>query len=158
MPHAPITALTPAEQRVADQLVGGLNARAIAAEMHLSPNTVSAYLRATRAKLHCPPRCATHVLAHRLLSTQQVPAPAPAGPPPDLDPRQQRLLNALAEHTSSYDIALAAQLAPADVRPAVEDLLAGTGADDTTQLVVQGHAWGLLGTVAKSDVPEVVSQ
>ncbi|WP_260988146.1 aldo/keto reductase [Streptomyces sp. CFMR 7] len=39
----------------------------------------------------------------------------------------------------------AASIAPASVQPALDDLLRTTGADNVTQLVVQGHAWGLLG-------------
>ncbi|MBW1597207.1 LuxR C-terminal-related transcriptional regulator [Streptomyces sp. JJ38] len=143
--NAPITPLTPAERRVAEHLVRGLEPRAIAAEARLSANTVSSYIRVMRGKLHCEPRSALHVLVHRLLSSGQVTPPAAAEPAPGLVPGRRALLRAVAEHTDAYDVARDALLAPADVRAEVDTLLAETGAADTTQLVVLAHSWGLLG-------------
>lgn len=143
---APITPLNPAEHRVAQQLVDGLSTREIAVRSGLSIHTVREYVRVIRQSLHCPPRCKLQVLMHFVLASGQVTPPATERPAPVLNEAQGLLLRAVAEHSASGDVALAARIAPADVRSALGELLDKTGADDVTQLVVLAHAWGLLGT------------
>ncbi|MEU9470802.1 hypothetical protein AB0D78_30145 [Streptomyces avermitilis] len=97
----------------------------------------------SRSYLHCPPRCKPAVIVHRLLAVQQVASPTADRPAPELSP-EQLLLRAVAEHSDTRDIAVAAKLAPADLRAALDQLFADTGAQDTTQLVILAHGWKLL--------------
>ncbi|MBJ6622412.1 DNA-binding protein [Streptomyces sp. DHE17-7] len=143
---APITPLTPTLQRVAQHLANGLTAKKIAAKTSLSAVTVRQYMRDIRESLHCPPRCKPQVIVHRLFTTQQVASPTADRPAPSLTPEQRLLLRAVAEHSDPRDIAVAAKLAPADQRPALDQLLADTGARDTTHLVILAHGWKLLPT------------
>ncbi|MEV3898087.1 DNA-binding protein [Streptomyces anulatus] len=143
---APITPLNPAQHRVAQQLVDGLSAREIAARNGLSIETIRQYVRDIRRSLHCQPRCKPHVLVHFVLAAEQVTPPATERQTPVLNEAQRLLLRAVAEHSAPRDVALAARIAPADLRTALYELLDRTGADTVTQLVVLGHAWGLLGT------------
>ncbi|QCD59220.1 DNA-binding protein [Streptomyces hawaiiensis] len=143
---APITPLTPTLQRVAQHLADDLTPREIATRTGLSAVTVRQYVRDIRESLHCPPRCKPPVIVHRLFAAQQVAPPTTDRPTPKLSPEQQLLLQAVAEHSNPHDIAVAAKIAPADVRAAHDELLDKTGAANTTQLVVLAHAWGLLGT------------
>ncbi|MFJ4973016.1 LuxR C-terminal-related transcriptional regulator [Streptomyces sp. NPDC088755] len=138
--------LTPSEHRIAQLVVKGLNAREIAATTQLKPSTVHSTLRTVRWKLACPERCALTIVAHRLLDSGQITAPPPPRPAPQLSPGQISLLRAAAEHTLPCDIALAAKIAPADLRSALDELFDETGAADVAQLVVLAHAWHLLGT------------
>ncbi|WP_460075558.1 LuxR C-terminal-related transcriptional regulator [Streptomyces variabilis] len=138
----PTQPLTPSEQRIAQHVIKGLDAREIAAATQLKPNTVHSTLRTVRWKLACPERCSLAVVAHRLLASGQITAPTPSRPAPDLSIEQINLLKAAAEHTLPRDIALA----PADVRDALDQLLADTGAQDSTELVVLAHSWQLLPT------------
>ncbi|MFI1929232.1 DNA-binding protein [Streptomyces sp. NPDC020330] len=154
---APITPLNPAQLRVAQQLVDGRSAREIAEMSGLSIETIREYVRVIRQSLHCPPRCKPHVLVHFVLAAGQVTPPTTERPPPVLNEAQGLLLRAVAEHSASRDVALAARIAPADLRSALGELLDKTGTDDVTQLVVLAHAWGLLdarpaGTVASGAV------
>ncbi|MGW7725898.1 LuxR C-terminal-related transcriptional regulator [Streptomyces canus] len=141
---APTQPLTPSERRIAQHVIKGLDAREIAAATQLKPNTVYSTLRTVRWKLACPERCSLAVVAHRLLDFGQITAPTPQRSAPDLSPEQISLLKAATEHTVPLDIALAAGLAPADLRAALDQLLADTGAKDTTELVVLAHSWQLL--------------
>ncbi|MGW2137603.1 helix-turn-helix transcriptional regulator [Streptomyces sp. NPDC001773] len=143
---APITPLKPTHQRVAQHLVDGLTTQDIATRTGLSPHTVRQYVRDIRVSVHCPPRCKPQVLVHFLLAAEQVAPPTTDRPAPELNAEQQLLLKAVAEHSAPRDTALAAKIAPADLRSALDGLLDGTGAADVTQLVVLAHAWGLLGT------------
>ncbi|NEB88918.1 DNA-binding protein [Streptomyces anulatus] len=142
---APITPLNPAQHRVAQQLVEGLSTQEIAAKNGLAIETIRQYVRNIRRSLHCPPRCKPHVLVHYVLAAGQVTPPATERPLPVLDEAQRLLLRAVAEHSAPRDVALAAKIAPADLRTALYELLDTTGADTVTQLVVLAHAWGLLG-------------
>ncbi|MCX4393191.1 DNA-binding protein [Streptomyces sp. NBC_01767] len=142
---APITPLKPTHQRVAQHLVDGHTAQDIATRTGLSPHTVRQYVRDIRVSVHCPPRCKPQVLVHLLLAAEQVAPPTPERPAPELNSEQQQLLKAVAEHSTPRDIALAAKIAPADLRSALDELLDETGAADVTQLVVLAHAWHLLG-------------
>ncbi|MGQ4726167.1 LuxR C-terminal-related transcriptional regulator [Streptomyces sp. Ju416(a)] len=142
---APIAPLKPAQQRAAQGLVDGLSAREIAEKSGLSFETVRHYVREIRQSLNCPPRCKPHVLVHFALAAEQVTPPTTERPTPVLNEAEELLLTAVAEHSAPRDVALAAKIAPADLRSAVDELLDKTGADDVTQLVVLAHAWGLLG-------------
>ncbi|MER6714617.1 DNA-binding protein [Streptomyces sp. NPDC000877] len=141
---APITPLTPTLQRIAQHLANGLTPPGIAAETGLSAVTVRQYIRDIRESLHCPPRCKPPVIVHRLFTAQQVPSPTADRSAPQLNPAQLLLLRAVAEHSDTRDIAVAAKIAPADLRAALDQLLADTGAQDTTQLVILAHGWNLL--------------
>ncbi|MFC9463736.1 LuxR C-terminal-related transcriptional regulator [Streptomyces coelicoflavus] len=143
---APITPLTPTLRRVAQHLANGLSAQEIATQTVLSPVTIRQYLRDIRESLHCPPRCKPAVIVHRLFTTQQVASPTADRPAPSLTPEQRLLLGAIAEHSDPRDIAVAAKLAPADQRAALDQLLADTDARDTTHLVILAHSWKLLPT------------
>lgn len=141
---APITPLTPTLQRVAQHLANGLTPQEIATKTGLSAVTVRQYLRDIRESLHCPPRCKPPVIVHRLFTTQRVAPPTTDRPTPELSSEQLLLLRAVAEHSDTRDIAVAAKIAPADLRAALDQLLADTGAQDTTELVVLAHSWQLL--------------
>ncbi|MFD8650474.1 LuxR C-terminal-related transcriptional regulator [Streptomyces mirabilis] len=141
---APITPLTPTLQRVAQHLANGLTPQEIATKTGLSAVTVRQYLRDIRESLHCPPRCKPPVIVHRLFTTQRVAPPTTDRPTPELSSKQLLLLRAVAEHSDTRDIAVAAKIAPADLRAALDQLLADTGAQDTTELVVLAHSWQLL--------------
>ncbi|MCM2515814.1 LuxR C-terminal-related transcriptional regulator [Streptomyces griseoincarnatus] len=141
---APITPLTPTLQRVAQHLATGLTAQEIATQTALSPVTIRQYIRDIRESLHCPPRCKPPVIVHRLFADQQVAPPTADRPAPTLSPDELLLLRAVAEHSDARNIAVAAKLAPADLRAALDQLLADTGAQDTTHLVILAHGWNLL--------------
>ncbi|MFH8605112.1 winged helix-turn-helix transcriptional regulator [Streptomyces flaveolus] len=141
---APITPLTPALRRVAQHLAYGLTPQEIAAKTGLSAATVRQYIRDLRECLHCPPRCKPSVIVHRLFTARQVAPPTADSPAPKLGSDQLLLLRAVAEHSDARNIAVAAKLAPADVRAALDQLLADAGTQDTTQLVVRAHGWKLL--------------
>ncbi|WP_406357400.1 LuxR C-terminal-related transcriptional regulator [Streptomyces sp. NBC_01635] len=141
---APTQRLTPSERRLAQHVVEGLNAREIAAATQLKLGTVHSTLRTVRWKLRCPERCSLAVVAHRILGAGEITAPTPQRPAPDISAERISLLKAVTEHSQPLDIARAANLAPADLRAALDQLLADTGAQDTTQLVVLAHSWQLL--------------
>ncbi|MER5440808.1 LuxR C-terminal-related transcriptional regulator [Streptomyces sp. NPDC002790] len=141
---APPLSLTPSEQRIAQLLVDGLTAQEIASVTGLKLGTVKKTLGTLRWKLHCPQRSPLAMVAHRLLKTGLATAPTATQPAPELGPGQMRLLTAVAEHPLPRDIALAAQLAPADLSAALDKLLDGVGAQDSTELVVLAYSWQLL--------------
>ncbi|MGC4950101.1 DNA-binding protein [Streptomyces sp. DT224] len=143
--NTPITPLRPALQNVAKHLMDNLSPREIAAQGGMHYETVRKYIRELRANLHCPPRCKTHVVMHMALTAEQIAPPKTLRPAPDLDAQQQLLLNAVATHSAPDEVALAAKIAPADYRAAVDALLDDTGTAHVMELVVLGHAWGLLG-------------
>ncbi|MGW2657550.1 hypothetical protein ACWC1D_28335 [Streptomyces sp. NPDC001478] len=59
-------------------------------------------------------------------------------------------MRAHAERSAPRGIATAARIAPADLNDKTVQLLAYTGARDTTHLVVLGHGWGLLTAPARA--------
>ncbi|MFD4479876.1 DNA-binding protein [Streptomyces sp. NPDC058471] len=149
---APITPLKPTLQRIAQHLVDGLATRDIATRTGLSENSIRQYVYEIRRSVHCPPRCKPPVLVHFLCAAQQAAPPTTDRPTPVLSPEQQLLLQAVAEHSKPDDIALAAKIAPADTRSALDELLDMTGTADATQLVALAHAWGLLAAGPTSTV------
>lgn len=142
---APITPLKPTLRLVAQHLVNGLVHQDISTRTGLSPHTVRQYVRDIRVSVHCPPRCKPPVLAHFLFTARQAVPPTVDRAAPELSPEKMLLLEAVAQHSTLHDIALAAKVAPADVRFALDELLDRAGATDATQLVALAHAWGLLG-------------
>ncbi|MGQ4444045.1 helix-turn-helix transcriptional regulator [Streptomyces violaceoruber] len=155
---APTTPLTPSERRIAQHVVNGLPTRQIAATETLSHHTVSSHMLSLRRKLHCPERCSLAVVTHRLLSANGATAPVPDMPAPDLSTEQTKLLRAITEHSKPLDIAHGANIAPADLRAALDQLLADTGAPDTTRLVAWAHSWNLLTAKQTSTVQSGASQ
>ncbi|WP_285572437.1 DNA-binding protein [Streptomyces sp. RTGN2] len=145
---APITPLNPTLRLVAQHLVNGRDHQDISTRTGLSLHTVRQYVRDIRVSVHCPPRCKPPVLAHFLFTTRQAVPPAADRTAPELSPKQMLLLEAVAQHSTLHDIALAAKVVHADVRSALDELLDRAGAADTTQLVAFAHAWGLLGLQA----------
>ncbi|WP_107470940.1 LuxR C-terminal-related transcriptional regulator [Streptomyces sp. WZ.A104] len=144
---APITPLTRAQKRVAAHLVCGLTNPEIAGEEHLSGDTVSSHVRVMRESLHCPPRSSRAVLAHTLLSHQQVPPP----PPPLLrrvfepDADDLLLIRAIAEHSRPDDIARAARIPVGELRTRTDGLVRRTGASNAAHLIGLAHTHGILG-------------
>ncbi|MGZ2359451.1 DNA-binding protein [Streptomyces sp. 372A] len=143
--NAPITPLRPALKNVVKHLMENLTLREIAAPSAMAYETVRGYVREVRAALHCPPRCKLHVIVHMALTAGQIAPPATHRRVPDLDAQQKLLLIAVATHSTRYEVALAAKIAPVDLEPAVDALLRDTGAAHVMELVVLGHSWGLLG-------------
>ncbi|WP_030978479.1 hypothetical protein [Streptomyces sp. NRRL S-1824] len=142
---APITPLNPTLRLVAQHLVNNLAHQDISARTGLSLHTVRQYVRDIRVSVHCPPRCKPPVLAHFLFTARQVVPPTVDRTAPELSPEQLLLLEAVAQHSTLHDIALAAKVVAADVRSALDELLDRVGAADATQLVALAHAWRLLG-------------
>ncbi|QQC92779.1 LuxR C-terminal-related transcriptional regulator [Streptomyces alfalfae] len=140
---SPTTPLTETEKAIAAQLAAGLDPHRIAARRGVAPPTIKGYLKALRLKLHCP-GAPQHILVHAILSARQAPQPTAPGPAPDVTPEQAKLWRALAAHKVALDVAQAAGIAPADVKGQRTELLSVVGANDLTQLVVLGHAWGQL--------------
>ncbi|MEU8759504.1 LuxR C-terminal-related transcriptional regulator [Streptomyces sp. NPDC048659] len=144
---APITPLTRAQKRVAAHLVCGLTNPEIAGEEHLSGDTVSSHVRVMRESLHCPPRSSRAVLAHTLLSHQQVPPP----PPPllrrafEADADDLLLIRAIAEHSRPDDIARAARIPVGELRTRTDGLARRTGASNAAHLIGLAHTHGILG-------------
>ncbi|MER6520228.1 LuxR C-terminal-related transcriptional regulator [Streptomyces sp. NPDC001553] len=160
---AAIIALTQAQKRVARHLVHGATTDTIADREHLSRGTVKNHLSHVRESLNCPVLSTRAVLVNALLTHRQVPPPRAPRPEIELTSAEQRLLHAYAEHSRAPDIALAAALAPGDLRAGTDALMAKTGATDPTHLVGIGHALGLLGpaiheTSAQGGAPEEVGR
>ncbi|GHB74267.1 hypothetical protein GCM10010377_75830 [Streptomyces viridiviolaceus] len=150
---APTTPLTPAERRVAQHLVRGVTPQSIAAGTGLSAATIRQYVREMREKLHCPPRCPLPVLVHALLVSGETTPPPTDRPAPELNPAEQKLLRAIVEQSTTAGIALAAGIAPADYRSALDALLDTAGAADATELVVLAHAWNVIRTGQEAPAP-----
>ncbi|MDX3024937.1 LuxR C-terminal-related transcriptional regulator [Streptomyces acidiscabies] len=141
---AALTQLTPAEKRVAQQLVTGVSNTEGARNVNMSISTFSGHLASIGRKFHIESRTGRPARAHAVLASQQVaPPPAPSDVP-DFTPEELRLLRAIALHPDTSGLARSAGIAPPDVRAQVAALVARTGADNATQLVGWGHAWRLL--------------
>ncbi|MEW2620954.1 LuxR C-terminal-related transcriptional regulator [Streptomyces sp. NPDC048106] len=140
----PTRRLTPSERRLAAYVVKGLNAREIASAAQLKLGTVNSKLHSMRWTLRCPERCSLAVVAHHLLDAEVVIAPTPQRAAPVLSPEQFSLLKAVTTYSQPLYIARAANLVTADLPAALDQLLADTGAQNTTHLVVLAHGWKLL--------------
>ncbi|MCZ1021338.1 LuxR C-terminal-related transcriptional regulator [Streptomyces noursei] len=144
---AELTRLTPAEKRVSEYLVAGHSNEEAARELGMNPGTYSGHLGNIGRKFHVTARPAR---AHAVLASGQVePPPAPEAAP-HLTDDERRLLRAVAEHSTTHDIARAAYVAQADVRLLIKNLVDKTGADNDTHLIGLAHAWGLLGTAQQA--------
>ncbi|WP_168724115.1 helix-turn-helix transcriptional regulator [Streptomyces sp. A1499] len=137
--------LTPSERSIAQDLVNGLTVHDIAAARTLSPNTVRGHMHSVRRKLHCPYRCAWHIVLHRIfLHVGAVTAPRPGTPAPDLNKAQMQLLQAITEHSRVFQIAIAANLPPGDTHQAIQELVDVCRAQSTADLVTRAYGWRLL--------------
>ncbi|GHG12869.1 helix-turn-helix domain-containing protein [Streptomyces filamentosus] len=141
-----LTQLTPAEKRAAEQLVAGASNAEGAQALGISTTTFTGNIVAIGKKFGITSRRGRAARAHAVLASGQVPPPPAPERIPDVTERDLRLLRALAEHPETHDIARAAGLAPADVRPMIADLVDKAGAANETHLIGLGHAWGLLKT------------
>ncbi|MGV2917209.1 helix-turn-helix transcriptional regulator [Streptomyces alfalfae] len=150
MKAAPMTtpvpiSLTASEQSIAQDFVNGLTIRDIAAARTLSTNTVRGHMYSVRRKLHCPYRCAWHIVIHRiLLHVSAVTAPRPDSAAPDLNEAQMQLLQAITEHSRVFQIAIGANLAPGDAHGAIQELVYLFRAQNTADLVTRAYGWRLL--------------
>ncbi|MFD3563406.1 LuxR C-terminal-related transcriptional regulator [Streptomyces sp. NPDC058686] len=138
------TPLTPSEQSTAQAFVNGKTVPEIAAAAAISPHTVRGRLYSMRRKLHCPDRCAPHVVIHRTLSAAVATAPRPSSPAPKLGEQHLSLLKAITENSTPFQIARGAGIPSGDVQAAIDELLYLTGATDTADLVRRAYGWGLL--------------
>ncbi|MFE9679267.1 LuxR C-terminal-related transcriptional regulator [Streptomyces sp. NPDC006259] len=155
---AQLTQLTPAEKRVAEVLVTGASNIHGARNLGMSSSTYAGHLGSISRRFQITSRTGRPARAHAVLASGQVaPPPAPAHIP-EFTLGERRLLRALAEHPETHEIARAARVAEAEVRPWIKALVAKAGADNDTHLVGLGHAWGLLGardseSVISDDTP-----
>ncbi|MGZ2358483.1 LuxR C-terminal-related transcriptional regulator [Streptomyces sp. 372A] len=139
-----LTQLTPAEKRVAEHLVAGASNAEGAQSLGISTTTFTSYTVAIGKKFGITGRRSRPARAHAVLASGQVPAPPAPKRIPKFSERDLRLLRALAENAETYDIARAAEVAPADVYPLIAELVDKAKALNATHLVGLGHAWGLL--------------
>ncbi|WP_164662335.1 LuxR C-terminal-related transcriptional regulator [Streptomyces sp. S1D4-20] len=142
------TRLTPTEKRVAERLVAGCSNEEGARELDMTSSSFSGHLSSIGRKFRVAARAAR---AHAVLTSGQVPPPSATAPAPDFDATERQLLDALAEQSTTYAIAQASGLAPADVREQIEILVTKASAANDTHLVGLCHAWGLLGTGSTVD-------
>lgn len=108
--------LTPAEKRAAGQLVAGASNAEAAQALGISTTTFTGHIVAISKKFGITSRSARPARAHAVLASGQVPPPPAPERIPDFTERDLRLLRALAEHPETRDIAMAVEIAPADVR------------------------------------------
>lgn len=141
-----LTQLTPAEKRAAEHLIAGASNAEGAQALGISTTTFTGYIVAIGKKFDITSRRGRPARAHAVLASGQVPPPPAPEHVPDFTDGDLRLLRALAENAETYDIAMAARVAPVDVRPMIADLVDKAGAATDTHLVGLGHAWGLLDT------------
>ncbi|GAA3388824.1 LuxR C-terminal-related transcriptional regulator [Streptomyces roseoviridis] len=141
---SPTPPLIPSLRRIAQHLVLGATNTDIAAAEGLSTSTVHTYQKDIRQHLGLPPRASRAVIVHALLGRGEATAPEPGRPAPALTADETLLLRAIATRSRQADIALAARIAPADLRTKSEALLFTTGATDSVHLIGLAHAWGLL--------------
>lgn len=140
-----LTQLTPTEKLVAEALITGVSNAQGADDLSMSTGTFAAHVSSIGRKFQVTSRKGRAARAHAVLASGQVAPPAAPAVVPDFTHDEQRLLRALAKHPETHDIARAAEIRPADVRPQIRELVAKAGADNDTHLIGLGHAWGLLG-------------
>ncbi|MGW8762886.1 DNA-binding protein [Streptomyces sp. NPDC055815] len=139
-----VSPLIPSLRRVAEHLMHNATNADIAAVERLSASTVHAYLKDIRQHLGLPPRASRAAIAHALLRRGEATAPEQGRPAPALTADDKLLLRAIATQSRQADIALAARIAPADLRTKTQALLSTAGAADPVHLIGLAHAWGLL--------------
>jgi len=147
--------LTPAEKRVAERLVAGASNIQGARELGMSTGTFASHVASIGRKFQITSRSGRPARANAVLDSEQVaPPPAPASAP-QLTAADLRLLRAYAKYPETPDIARAAGIAQAEVRPQIKKLIAETGADNATHLIGLAHAWNLLGKGRNGTNPSV---
>ncbi|MGW2695666.1 LuxR C-terminal-related transcriptional regulator [Streptomyces sp. NPDC001296] len=142
--------LTWGELRVATLVAHGLTDEQISDKLGITCRTVGLFKTKIRRRLDCPFRCSTAVLVHRLYQLQLVSPPDVPTKAPELDEQDERLLRALTERSRPYDIAKTAGIPAKDHHSTLAGLLDKAGVDNTTQLVIRAHAWGLVDTNSES--------
>jgi DNA-binding CsgD family transcriptional regulator len=152
MPATPTTVtdprrLTPTEQKVAALIAAGSTPRQAAQELGVSRPTVTDHLNRIGWKTHTTSHAAR---IHVVLADGQIDPPMAERPAPGFTGAELQLLRALAERSETADIAAAAGVPLANVRPALRSLREKAGASTDAHLVGLGHAWGLLGWANQS--------
>ncbi|MFJ9580733.1 LuxR C-terminal-related transcriptional regulator [Streptomyces sp. NPDC101191] len=141
-----LTQLTPTEKLVAEAMIAGVSNAQGAHDLGMSTGTFAAHVSSIGRKFQITSRKGRAARAHAALASGQIAPPQAPAVVPDFARDERRLLRALAEHPETHDIARAAGIPPADVRPRIRELVDKAGADNDTHLIGLGHAWGLLGT------------
>ncbi|MET7490297.1 LuxR C-terminal-related transcriptional regulator [Streptomyces sp. NPDC005538] len=139
------TQLTPSEKRVAEVLVTGASNVQGASDLDMSTRTFAGHVGSIGRKFQITSRAGRAARVHAVLASGQVAPPTTPAAVPEFTRAEQRLLRALATHPETHDIARAAGIPPAEVRPQIKKLVAKSGADNDTHLIGLSHAWGLLG-------------
>lgn len=140
-----LTQLTPAEKRVAERLVAGVSNIQGAQELGMCTGTFARHVASIGRKFQITSRSGRPARAHAVLDSEQVAPPAAPATVPRLTAADLRLLRAFAKYPETPDIAHAAGIAHAEVRPQIKKLVAEAGADNETHLIGLAHAWNLLG-------------
>lgn len=133
--------LTPAQKRVLQHVAAGLTNQEAPQVLGMQPGTVIGHLLSVGYKFGVTSRAAK---VHAALASRQITAPAAETSAPDLTAGELRLLRAVATQSGREQIAVAAKVAPADVNPRVQDLVAKANARNSAHLVGLAHTWGLL--------------
>lgn len=150
---AEFTRLTPAERRVAEVLVTGASNIQGAQNLGMSSSTYAGHLGSISRKFQIASRTGRPARAHAVLASGQIAPPPASAHAPEFTLAELQLLRALAQHPETRDIARAARVHEAEVRPRIKALVAKSAADNETHLVGLGHAWGLLGPRGSDDAP-----
>ncbi|MEV8333862.1 LuxR C-terminal-related transcriptional regulator [Streptomyces niveus] len=140
-----LTQLTPAEKRVAELLVAGASNAQGGRDLGMSTTTFAGHVGNIGRKFQITSRLGRPARAHAVLDSGQIAPPAAPAAVPEFTPAELRLLRAFAKYPETHDIAHAAGIAQADVRPQIKELVAKAGADNETHLIGLSHAWELLG-------------
>lgn len=143
---AELASLTPTQVRVLEQIAAGATPTEAARALGIARTTCTGHLSSIKNKLG--PSQAHWV--HAAISSGQIQPPAPTTTAPELTEPEVRLLRAVARHSASEHIARAAELALADVRPQIEDLVRRADTKTPAHLVGLAHSWGLLAAPADS--------
>jgi DNA-binding CsgD family transcriptional regulator len=136
--------ISEAQQSIAQLVVRGASDTEISAQLTLSESTVRSHITKGRKILGCRPGSNHAVYVHALLCHRQVLPPQAPRPCTRLTEPEQRLLQAIAGHTTIDEIARAAGIHRDDVRLESAALRDKTGAVNDAHLVGIGHGLGLL--------------
>ncbi|MER5887783.1 MFS transporter [Streptomyces sp. NPDC001941] len=150
-PHGADGRISSAHQRVAALLLLDWSNPSIAAHLGLQLTTINGHLAAMRRRLGCPPRSTRAVLAHALLTHQQVPPPRLPHRDIELTGHERRLLLAIGEHTTACAIAATLSLPVQEVAHAAAALRTKAQVSSDLELIVRGHALHLIGPSHQQD-------
>ncbi|MFD5079629.1 LuxR C-terminal-related transcriptional regulator [Streptomyces sp. NPDC058371] len=142
---AALTQLTRAEKRVAEVLLTGASNIQGAQDLGMSTSTFAGHVGSIGRKFQITSRTGRPARAHAVLVSGQIDPPPARADSPEFTLAERRLLQALALHPETHDIARLARLPEAEVRPSIKVLVAKAGADNDTHLIGLCHAWGFLG-------------